>query len=228
MEPAAAVRPGTALGQPASGAARRGTARLRLLITAAVSRLRVAVVTSVAAMMLWEEGAFELSDPISRWLPEFAEPRVYMGGPATKPVTVPATEPIRVWHLLTHTSGLMTGGPGQQTAPAPARQRTDDDTLATYIPRLGAVALDYQPGTLWRYSGLAGFDEGLAEPFRAVPGSPGAVLAGGPPTAHGPHARAGLPYGGRSSRAAAPSTTPATMAAALLPSPLQAARAAER
>ena len=63
-------------------------------------------ITSVAAMMLYEQGAFELTDPISRWLPEFAAPRVYTGGPATNPSTVPATEPIRVWHLLTHTAGL--------------------------------------------------------------------------------------------------------------------------
>jgi CubicO group peptidase (beta-lactamase class C family) len=57
-------------------------------------------------MMLYEEGAFELSDPISRWLPEFAETRVYVAGSAQKPVTQPQMEPIRVRHLLTHTSGI--------------------------------------------------------------------------------------------------------------------------
>ncbi len=66
-------------------------------------------ITSVAAMMLYEEGAFELTDPITKWLPEFAETRVYVGGSAQKPVTVPQIEPIRVWHLLTHTSGLTYG-----------------------------------------------------------------------------------------------------------------------
>ena len=66
-------------------------------------------ITSVAAMMLWEEGAFELKDPIARWLPEFAEPRVFAGGAMAKVVTVPAAEPIRMWHLLTHTSGLTYG-----------------------------------------------------------------------------------------------------------------------
>src|SRR3954447_25866643 len=66
-------------------------------------------ITSVAAMMLVEQGLMELTDPISRWLPEFAEPRVYTAGPAAKAVTVPATEPIRVWHLLTHTAGLTYG-----------------------------------------------------------------------------------------------------------------------
>src|ERR671916_2420380 len=66
-------------------------------------------VTSVAAMMLYEQGAFQLTDPISRFLPEFADMRVFVKGTAGKPVTVPATEPIRVWHLLTHTAGLTYG-----------------------------------------------------------------------------------------------------------------------
>src|SRR3712207_5261667 len=60
-------------------------------------------ITSVAAMMLYEEGAFELGDPIARWLPEFAETRVYVAGSAQKPVTQPQVEPIRIRHLLTHT-----------------------------------------------------------------------------------------------------------------------------
>ncbi len=63
-------------------------------------------VTSVAAMMLWEQGLFELNDPISKWLPEFSDMRVYVAGPAAKAATRAATEPIRVWHLLTHTAGL--------------------------------------------------------------------------------------------------------------------------
>src|SRR3954469_9660561 len=63
-------------------------------------------ITSVAAMMLYEEGAFQLSDPIAKWLPEVAETRVYVAGSALKPVPAPQTEPIRVRHLLTHTSGL--------------------------------------------------------------------------------------------------------------------------
>ena len=66
-------------------------------------------VTSVAAMMLYEEGAFELTDPVSAFIPSFAGVRVYAGGPDIRPVTVPATEPIRIWHLLTHTSGLTYG-----------------------------------------------------------------------------------------------------------------------
>src|SRR5205807_10025884 len=61
-------------------------------------------VTSVAAMMLYEEGAFELKDPVSRFIPSFADVRVYRQGSALNPVTGPATEPVRIWHLLTHMS----------------------------------------------------------------------------------------------------------------------------
>src|SRR3954471_9416995 len=63
-------------------------------------------VTTVAAMMLWEEGLFELKDPIAQYLPAFADARFGVGGSAVRPVTEPLTEPIRIWHLLTHTSGL--------------------------------------------------------------------------------------------------------------------------
>jgi CubicO group peptidase (beta-lactamase class C family) len=66
-------------------------------------------VTSVAAMMLYEEGAFDLKDPISRWIPSFENMRVYRSGSHLRPDTRGAAEPIRVWHLLTHTAGLTYG-----------------------------------------------------------------------------------------------------------------------
>jgi CubicO group peptidase (beta-lactamase class C family) len=66
-------------------------------------------ITSVAAMMLYEEGAFELTDPVSAFIPSFEDVRVFTGGSDEKPVTVPATEPVRIWHLLTHTAGLTYG-----------------------------------------------------------------------------------------------------------------------
>ena len=66
-------------------------------------------ITSVAAMMLYEEGAFSLKEPISRFIPEFADTPVYTGGSYLKPVVEPQTEPIRIWHLLSHTSGLTYG-----------------------------------------------------------------------------------------------------------------------
>ncbi len=115
-------------------------------------------ITSVAAMMLWEEGRFELTDEISTWLPEFATPRVYDKGSLTKQFTVPATEPIRVWHLLTHTSGLTYGF--MQTSVVDALYRNagydlvgpDGTDLATACRAWANLPLLFQPGTRWGYS----------------------------------------------------------------------------
>jgi CubicO group peptidase (beta-lactamase class C family) len=127
-------------------------------------------IAATAVMLMIEEGKVRLNDPVSRFIPEFKQAMVAVpkgpappagrgggrGGPPPEVDLVP-TRAITVRDLLTHTSGLMSGGPGQQTAGAGA-QRGPQDTLATYMARLGAVSLDFQPGTLWRYSGLHGFD----------------------------------------------------------------------
>src|SRR5882672_8916910 len=54
-------------------------------------------ITSVAAMMLWEEGAFELKDPVSNFLPEFADVKVWRGGSAVRPDLEPLMSPIEMW-----------------------------------------------------------------------------------------------------------------------------------
>lgn len=115
-------------------------------------------ITSVAAMMLWEEGRFQLTDEISRWLPEFADIRVYDRGSALKPYTVPAIEPVRVWHLLTHTAGLTYGF--IQTSVVDGLYRAagfDMSTpagidLATACAALARLPLLFQPGSAWGYS----------------------------------------------------------------------------
>jgi len=114
--------------------------------------------TSVAAMMLWEEGRLELTDPISRWLPEFAAPRVYDKGSWSDPWTVPATEPIRVWHLLTHTSGMTYGFFNTSVVDTLYRQAgydlmpPDSMDLAAASRGLAAFPLLFRPGTAWGYS----------------------------------------------------------------------------
>ncbi|KDN22942.1 serine hydrolase domain-containing protein [Amycolatopsis rifamycinica] len=115
-------------------------------------------ITSVAAMMLAEEGLLELDDPISRWLPEFASPRVYVKGSALAPSTEPATEPIRVWHLLTHTAGLTYGF--HHGHPVDAIYRAAGFEwgtppgldLASCCERWASLPLLFQPGTEWNYS----------------------------------------------------------------------------
>ena len=66
-------------------------------------------VTSVAAMMLEEEGLLQLKDPVSKYIPEFGDSRVYRQGSFVKPMTEPLIEEMKVWHLFTHTSGLTYG-----------------------------------------------------------------------------------------------------------------------
>jgi CubicO group peptidase (beta-lactamase class C family) len=115
-------------------------------------------ITSVVAMTLFEEGLVDLTDPISRWLPEFASPRVYTKGSALAPATEAATEPIRLWHLLTHTSGLTYGF--HHAHPIDAMYRAAGYEWST-PPGLDLAActrawaelpLVFQPGSEWNYS----------------------------------------------------------------------------
>jgi len=133
-------------------------------------------ITAVAVMMMLEEGKVHLNDRVSTFIPEFKNMKVAVakgttdkpvqmpgfgrGGPPPAPPEfdlVPAAREITVRDLLTHTSGLMSGGVSgaEQNKVAP---RSPTDTLANYIPKLAQTPLDFQPGTLWRYSGLYGFD----------------------------------------------------------------------
>ena len=116
-------------------------------------------VTSVAAMMLYEEGRFELTDPVSKFIPAFKDMRVFTGGSDQRPVTVPVTEPVRVHHLLTHTSGLTYGF--HRTHPADAMYRAagfelgdppGSITLAEACDIWASMPLLFQPGAEWNYS----------------------------------------------------------------------------
>ncbi|MFO1372834.1 MAG: serine hydrolase domain-containing protein, partial [Candidatus Competibacteraceae bacterium] len=115
-------------------------------------------ITSVAAMMLYEEGAFELKDPVSRFIPAFENMRVYRSGSALKPVTVPATGPVRIWHLLTHTAGLTYGFHNAHPVDALYRaagfdwETPEGADLATCCDAWASFPLLFQPGAEWNYS----------------------------------------------------------------------------
>src|SRR5262249_1211386 len=119
-------------------------------------------VTGVAVMMLYEEARFNLSDPVSKSLPEFAHMKVAIEktDAAGKPVlayTVPADRDITILDLLRHTSGLNYAGPHdekggmsyQALGLTPAF--TADYSLAELNKRLAAQPLVHQPGTIWDY-----------------------------------------------------------------------------
>ncbi len=108
--------------------------------------------TGVAMMILYEEGRYLLTDPVSQYLPEFADLQAWVGGTAEAPQTEPA-RPMTVKDLLTHTSGLIYGGNesavGQLYGQA---QLFAAPTLADFAARVASIPLAFQPGSRWEYS----------------------------------------------------------------------------
>jgi CubicO group peptidase (beta-lactamase class C family) len=126
-------------------------------------------IVGVAVLMLVEEGKVRLNDPVSKFIPQFKDLRVGVlqgNPPAPAPAgqrgappkfyTVPADREITIKDLLTHTSGLVSG-PISNSENAKVSLKGKESN-ADYIPRLGQVPLEFQPGTRWAYSAQAGFD----------------------------------------------------------------------
>ena len=115
-------------------------------------------ITSVAVMMMYEEGLFDLNDPAGKWIDSLKESRVLIGGTAQDPKTEPAKSPITIHQLLTHTSGLSydfqddtvaeiyrlngSGGTGYRK----------DATLAELVDDWCNAPLLFHPGEKWNYS----------------------------------------------------------------------------
>lgn len=116
-------------------------------------------ITSVAMMLLYEEGKFQLNDPVAKYLPEFAKMQIAVEekDPQTgKPVmkTVPAKRPITVRDLLRHTAGLTYGVFGDTLVDQEYRKAKilANVNLAEFVTQLAAIPLQYEPGTRWHYS----------------------------------------------------------------------------
>ena len=139
-------------------------------------------ITAVAVLMLMEEGKLRLNDPVSRFIPELHGMKVAVmqdrpGAPSppaavAEPLfyTVPSIRDFTIQDLLTHVSGLASGGPASTAAEAKIEWKPTS-TLAEYMPLLGAEPLDFQPGSRWAYSGGAGF-ETLGRIVEVVSGQP--------------------------------------------------------
>jgi CubicO group peptidase (beta-lactamase class C family) len=132
-------------------------------------------VVAVAAMMLVDDGKIDLDSPVSRYIPELGAPRqVRVLKPGSPPVPFravfgppgstqeggepqftlePATKPITMRMLLTHTSGVHIYGVDNAFP-----MHSDTDTLATFVPRLASVPLEFQPGSRWAYSNNIGYE----------------------------------------------------------------------
>lgn len=117
-------------------------------------------VTSVSTMMLFEEGKFSLSDPVAKYLPQFARMQVGVekadpaGGEPTLEL-VPAKRPITIQDLLRHTSGITYGFFGSglvKKTYVDSGVMKGDFTNAEFADRVAKMPLAYQPGTTWDYS----------------------------------------------------------------------------
>jgi len=115
-------------------------------------------VTAVVAMQLYEQGRLRLNDEVARYLPDFADMRVLVGGNADQPKTVPATSPMRIWHLLTHTAGLTYAFTRSSVLDEIYRLRgadpleDPDADLAQMCERWAGAPLLFEPGSAWNYS----------------------------------------------------------------------------
>jgi CubicO group peptidase (beta-lactamase class C family) len=115
-------------------------------------------VTAVAALILVEEGRLSLDDPVDRYLPAFAEPRVYVSGSGADTVTRPADGPILVRHLMTHTAGLTFAFYHMHPVDALYREAglessvVPGSNLAETTDVYASLPLQFEPGTQWNYS----------------------------------------------------------------------------
>ena len=114
------------------------------------------LITSCAALLLFEEGRFQLDDPIERFIPQLGNRRVLRPGATSLDQTEPAARSITIRHLLSHSAGLSYGifDPGTLIFSAYNERKVNNPatTLAEMMDVLADLPLIYQPGTSWEYS----------------------------------------------------------------------------
>jgi CubicO group peptidase (beta-lactamase class C family) len=115
-------------------------------------------ITSVAMMMLYEHGHFQLNDPVHKFIPEWGDLQVFVSGNHPNFVTEPPERPMTMRDLMTHTSGLTYGFMERTNVDAAYRQlglgdRTiEGNTLGRMVQQLARLPLEFSPGTHWNYS----------------------------------------------------------------------------
>lgn len=114
------------------------------------------LVTTVAALVLYEKGAFQLDDPVDKFVDEFRDARVFISGRKDSINSVEAETPMTIRQLMNHTSGLTYGafdpGPvGQLMRSGKIDFGNLQANLGDTVRRLASIPLCFQPGTQWRY-----------------------------------------------------------------------------
>lgn len=112
-------------------------------------------IASVALMMLYEEGRFQLHDPVSKFIPEFADVKVFAGATEAGFELTELERETTIWHLLTHTAGLTYDFFEDSPVDAmylEADLHQPDRTAEEVVHEIVKLPLVHQPGTAWRYS----------------------------------------------------------------------------
>jgi CubicO group peptidase (beta-lactamase class C family) len=115
-------------------------------------------ITSVALMMLYEQGLFQLDDPVHKFIPSWKNLRVFVGGNHPTFLTAPVERPMSIRDLLSHTSGLTYGFTERTNVDAAYRALGVGDrskpgyTLEDMVAQLAELPLEFSPGTRWNYS----------------------------------------------------------------------------
>jgi CubicO group peptidase (beta-lactamase class C family) len=112
-------------------------------------------ITSVALMTLYERGYFQLNDPVSRFIPQWRDHKVWVSGEGAQMQTATPPRPMTMRHILSHTGGLTYGATGHPVDRAYRRlgvRRGDGETLHDFAEKLASVPLRYAPGDRWMYS----------------------------------------------------------------------------
>src|SRR6476469_7354371 len=114
-------------------------------------------ITSVAFMMLVEEGRVALDEPVHKYIPEWKDLGVFVAGNAPNFLTKPPTRPMQIVDLLRHTSGLTYGLQQRSNVDAAYREQKVADmvpgkTLDDMIADLAKIPLEFSPGEAWNYS----------------------------------------------------------------------------
>ena len=115
-------------------------------------------ITSVAVMMLFEEGHFQLADPVSRFIPDFEDAKVLVKATESGLELANLEREITIWHLLTHTSGLSYGFNENDAVDEMYRryhrtlEQKPDTKLGQMVREIARLPLAHQPGSAWRYS----------------------------------------------------------------------------
>jgi len=128
-------------------------------------------ITSVALMMLWEEGKFQLRDPVSKYLPEFEGQMVSSTGDVSGATgkLIPVEREATIRDMLTHTAGLANAYIGNAKAYREISRVRPEDNLESLIKRLAAAPLNYQPGQAWQYSAATDVVGRIVEVISGVP-----------------------------------------------------------